>query len=175
MLLIDAEVVDADGNRCLNFDGENLGKEISFEINDENGCSIWRGGYNSGIEHSTNKKTLYIEAGITRVAVRTTTKAGTITVKGSVDGLASDTISVESQEVDNENGLSTTFNETMEYDLDGLNYPGMGDGSKPEVISAVRKGYTSLLVDNFSYSGTETKKKPAVAKSGRKGQAGIYG
>ena len=170
VLLIDAEVVDADGNRCLNFDGENLGKKISFEINDENGCSIWRGGYNSGIEYSTNKKELYIEAGITRVAVRTTTNAGNITVKGSVDGLESDTISVESQEVDNENGLSTTFNETMEYDLTGLNYPGMGDGSKPEVVSAVRKGYTSLLVDNFSYSGTKTQQKPAVANPAAKGK-----
>lgn len=170
ILLIDAEVVDDAGNRCLNYDGENLGEKINFEINDENGCSIWRGGYNSGIEHSTNEKSLYIEAGITRVAVRTTTLPGTITVTGSIDGLASDTISEESQEVDNVNGMSATFNETMEYSLDDLTYPGMGDGTKPEAITSMRKGYTSLLVDNFSYSGTDTKQKPSIVNPAAKGK-----
>lgn len=170
VLLIDAEVVDAEGKRCLNFDGENLGKYITFDINDSNGCSIWRGGYNSGIEHSTNNKHLYIEAGITRVAVRTTLKPGTITVSGHIDGLQSDEISLESQAVDNDNGLSMTYNETYSYSLDGLNYPGMGDGEKPGAGSSAITGYKSRLVDNFSYSGTETKVKPGVVNPAAKGE-----
>ena len=171
VLLIDAEVVDSEGNRCLNYDGQNLGKKITFTINDENGCSIWRGGYNSGVEHSTNEKSLYIEAGITRVAVRTTTRPGTITVTASIDGLEADSICVESEAVDNENGLSTVFNETAEYDLDALTYPGMGDGTKPEEVSSVKKGYTSLLVDNFSYSGTGTNVKAGVVNPAAKGKS----
>lgn len=170
VLLIDAEVVDAEGNRCLNYDGENLGKYITFDLNDNNGCSIWRGGYNSGIEHSTNNKYLYIEAGITRVAVRTTLKPGTITVSAHIDGLQSDEISLESQEVDNDNGLSLTYNETFEYNLGGLNYPGMGDGEKPGEGATASTAYKSKLVDNFSYSGTETKLKPGVANPAAKGE-----
>lgn len=170
VLLIDAEVVDEDGNRCLNYDGQNLGQYINFTINDDNGCSIWRGGYNSGIEHSTNNKYLYIEAGITRVAVRTTMKPGDITVTGSIDGLESDTITVTSQPVDNENGLSTTFNETYEYSLDDLTYPGLGDGEKPSDGANISVAYKSALIDNFSYSGTETKVKASVVNPAAKGR-----
>jgi beta-galactosidase len=77
--LIDVEVVDAKGQRCPTDDAR-----VDFTCD---GPGIWRGGYNSGKVDSTNNLYLNTEAGINRVAVRSTLMAGTIAVSARRDGL----------------------------------------------------------------------------------------
>ncbi len=153
ILLLDVEAVDADGNRCLTFDGTVNGKLTTFEVNDADGTCIWRGGYNSGIENSTNNKYLYLQGGINRVAVRTTIKAGEITVTASTEGLASATYTTTSKAVSNAGGLSTVMNEikALPWGAD----PGVGDGSKPEVDDGTTTAQKSALLKESSYSGSD--------------------
>ena len=153
ILLLDVEAVDAEGNRCLTFDGTVNGLKTEFTINDDNGCSVWRGGYNSGIEHSTNNKYLYLQGGINRVAVRTTMKAGDITVTASTEGLESATITVTSQPVDNTGGLSTVMNEFKTLPLG--EDPGVGDGEKPEIDDGTVTEQKSALMKESSYTGSD--------------------
>ncbi len=156
ILLLDIEAVDSNGNRCLTFDGQIENKLTNFEINDSNGCSIWRGGYNSGLENSINNKHLYLEAGITRVAVKTTMKAGNISVTATTDGLTSATYNISSVAVDNINGYSETANEIEAYSLTSLSDPGYGTGAKlgeeTENIPS-ENNLNSELIENYSYSG----------------------
>lgn len=142
VLLVDAEVVDAAGNRVLTFDGR-----IDFEMA---GPGIWRGGYNSGKEHSTNNTYLDIEAGINRVAIRSTLKPGTITLEGTVAGLEADTIEVELQPVAIKDGLSAVMPQIPAQQLEGSEPP-IGDGPDrgPEGPDPIEPE----LIANFSYSG----------------------
>ena len=89
--LIDLEVVDAKGQRCPTDDAR-----VDFTCD---GPGIWRGGYNSGKVDSTNNLYLNTELGINRVAVRSTLKAGTITVTAKRDGLKSAQLQVTSKSV----------------------------------------------------------------------------
>src|ERR1017187_8224755 len=89
--LIDFEVVDAKGQRCPTDDAR-----VDFTCD---GPGIWRGGYNSGKLDSTNNLYLNTELGINRVAVRSTLKAGTITVTAKRDGLKSAQLQVTSKSV----------------------------------------------------------------------------
>ncbi|MGN6367852.1 MAG: DUF4982 domain-containing protein [Phycisphaerae bacterium] len=96
--LIDAEVVDADGNRCPTFNGR-----IDFSTT---GPAIWRGGYNSGKNNSTNKNFLDIEAGINRVAVKSTLTPGTIHVEAKIPNLESASIDIPSKPIQLKNGMT---------------------------------------------------------------------
>ncbi len=86
--LIDVEAVDAKGDRC-----PTLQQRVDFETS---GPAVWRGGYNSGKIKSTNNTYLDLEAGINRVAVRTTRTPGAITVKVSGAGLKPTSITLHS-------------------------------------------------------------------------------
>ena len=165
ILLIDVEVVDAQGNRCLTFDGTINGKKTTFEINDDNGSSIWRGGYNSGIEYSTNNKYLFLEAGITRVAVRTTMKPGDITVTAKMEGLTDATITVTSKAIDNTGGLNSVLNQFRQLPLDAAKDPGLGSGERPSVDDGTVTEQKSALIGDFFYTGGDAPTKiafPAV-------------
>lgn len=153
ILLLDVEAVDDQGNRCLTFDGTVNGKKTTFEINDADGTCIWRGGYNSGIEHSTNNKYLYLQGGVNRVAVRTTMNAGEITVTASTEGLASATYTTASKAVDNTGGLSSVLNEFKTLPL-GTD-PGVGNGDKPEVDDGTTTAQKSALLKESAYSGSD--------------------
>ena len=140
VLLLDVEILDANGNRCETFDGVRDNIITNFYVNnqsqnvmEDNYCK-WRGGYNSSIEDSTNNKYLYIESGITRVALKTTINAGqiSVTAKTTVDGKElSDTYTTTSTAIDNTNGYSSLKNYTPSYKLNGLTNPGVGDDKKP--------------------------------------------
>jgi beta-galactosidase len=168
ILLLDVEVVDAQGNRCLTFDGTVNGKKTMFVINDDNGSSIWRGGYNSGIEHSTNKKELYIEAGITRVAIRTTMVPGDIMVTAKTDGLTDATITITSKAIDNTDGLNSVRNQFKQLPLDAAKDPGLGHGERPAVDDGTVTEQKSALIGDFFYTGGDAPTKiafPAVRGS----------
>ncbi|KAA1259086.1 Beta-galactosidase [Rubripirellula obstinata] len=98
VVLIDVEVVDSEGRRCPLDKGR-----VDFQVT---GPGTWRGGYNSGKANSTNNLYLDTECGINRVAIRSQRTPGTVTVTAEKEGLEPVSISVESQPVVVQDGLS---------------------------------------------------------------------
>jgi beta-galactosidase len=94
----DVEVVDAQGRRCPTDE-----VRVDFKLD---GPAIWRGGYNSGKINSVNNLWLDTECGINRVAIRSTLKAGVITLTATRDGLQSATAKMESLPVEITGGLA---------------------------------------------------------------------
>jgi beta-galactosidase len=89
VLLLDVEAVDAAGRRAPTFQ-----QRVDFEVE---GPAVWRGGYNSGKLDSINHLHLDLEAGINRVALRSTDRPGQVTIKAHGAGLAPVSLSVASQ------------------------------------------------------------------------------
>ena len=164
VLLIDIEAVDTKGRRCLTFDAK-IGFDVSQFTDD--GTGIWLGGYNSGFENTIRQKDLYIEAGVNRVSIRSTDKAGPITLGAEIigigtaqrgkeltpgsGGVAPVSVTVISKSVDNTNGISKTMPEIYGLDLNGMTYNGFGmfDGSAPPVEDP----FTSALIKDLTYTG----------------------
>lgn len=101
LALIQAEVVDSNGNRC-----PLANNMVSFNLQ---GPAEWRGGIAQAVDNYALAKALPVECGITRVLVRSTGKAGKITIKAEASGLVSDEVSLTSIPVKVENGLSEFF------------------------------------------------------------------
>jgi beta-galactosidase len=93
----DVEVVDAQGRRCPTDEAR-----VDFKVE---GPAVWRGGYNSGKINSVNNLWLDTECGISRVAIRSTLTAGTITLTATRDGLEPAKIQIESKPVAIKDGL----------------------------------------------------------------------
>jgi beta-galactosidase len=97
---IDFEVVDAKGRRCPTDENR-----VDFSVT---GPLIWRGGFNAAKLNTTNNLYLDTECGINRVAIRSTLKAGTITLTATRKGLTAATVQIESKPVDIKDGLTLT-------------------------------------------------------------------
>jgi beta-galactosidase len=97
VVLVDFEVVDAQGRRCPTDEAR-----VDFKLD---GPGIWRGGYNSGLAHSVNNTYLNTECGINRVSIRSTLKPGTITLTATRAGLKAGTVKIESKAVKIRDGL----------------------------------------------------------------------
>jgi len=98
LVLVDVEVIDAEGNRCptaLNM--------IDFELN---GPAEWRGGIAQGPDNYILSKSLPVEGGINRVIIRSSTKPGKIKLKASAEGLKTSDITLSSAAVKTAGGLS---------------------------------------------------------------------
>jgi beta-galactosidase len=95
--LVDFEVVDAQGRRCPIDQAK-----VDFEIS---GPAIWRGGYNSGKQGSTNHLHLDTECGINRVSLRSTLTPGEVVLTARRDGLAPATLKLQTLPVALENGI----------------------------------------------------------------------
>ncbi len=96
--MVDVEVTDKYGNRCptaLN--------TINFTLSGE---AEWRGGLAQGADNYVLSKVLPVENGINRVLIRSTTKAGKITLKANSDNLKSAEIELNSKLFADTNGLS---------------------------------------------------------------------
>jgi beta-galactosidase len=91
VVLIDVEVVDAQGQRCPTDEGR-----IDFEVK---GPGTWRGGYNSCKPGSINNLYLSTECGINRVAIRSTLVPGSITVVATRRGLEPGKLEVQAKPV----------------------------------------------------------------------------
>jgi beta-galactosidase len=87
--MVDFEVVDAAGLRVPTDEAN-----VTFT---HSGAGVWIGGYNSGVRQSKFKDSLWTEAGINRVFVRSTTTAGTFTIGASRPGLTSASVTLTSQ------------------------------------------------------------------------------
>lgn len=87
--IVEVEVVDKNGHRCptaLNM--------IDFELSGE---AEWRGGIAQGPENYVLSKSLPVEGGVNRVLIRSTTSAGTITLKAASKDLGSAKIELNSK------------------------------------------------------------------------------
>jgi beta-galactosidase len=90
--LFDIEAVDSQGRRCPTDEGR-----VDFKLE---GPAVWQGGYNSGKPHSVNNLWLDTECGINRVAIRSTSTPGAVTVVASRSGLESVVLKIESKLLD---------------------------------------------------------------------------
>jgi beta-galactosidase len=99
VVLVDFEVVDADGNRCPTDEAR-----VDFKCD---GPAVWRGGFCSDQLDSTNNLYLNTECGINRVAIRSTTTPGTITLTATRDGLTPATVTIPSHATEIKDGLET--------------------------------------------------------------------
>jgi beta-galactosidase len=94
---IDFEIVDANGERCPTAE-----KRVDFKIT---GPAVWRGGYDSGIVDSVDKRHLDAECGVNRVAIRSTLHSGVITLTASSPGLEPAVVNIQSRPVKINGGL----------------------------------------------------------------------
>lgn len=140
--LIDVEAVDAKGDRCPTFQ-----QRVDFETA---GPAVWRGGYNSGKIKSTNNTYLDLEAGVNRVAVRATRKAGTITVKVAGGGLKPASITLGSAAVAVVNGYSRELPSMPAVSLPKSRPAPIDDTAQHTSASQANAG---KYVRTFSYSG----------------------
>ena len=99
--LFDIEIVDAAGRRCPTEQ-----RRVTFEVE---GPGVWRGGYNSGREGSTNHLYLDTECGINRVSIRSTRTAGEVRLTARADGLPEVSVTVSSRPFAAQNGLANDF------------------------------------------------------------------
>ena len=98
LALVQVEVVDAQGRRCPT----DL-RLINFTLS---GPAQWRGGIAQGPDNYILSQSLPVEGGVNRVLLRTTTKAGTIKLLASTEGLPAATISLKSKPVEVKHGLN---------------------------------------------------------------------
>ena len=149
--MFDAEVVDANGNRCLTYEDS-----VSFNCS---GQGVFLGGYNSGKRYSTdltnltNGYALNVECGINRVFVRSTRTAGTFTLTvSSTNGLTSATTNVTSTAFAVTNGLTSVlpqkYNVTLGAEPPAIPTPVIVPPPPPPATPAP----TTNIVD-FGYSG----------------------
>jgi beta-galactosidase len=142
-VVFDVEAVDKDGRRCPTFIGR-----CDFAMS---GPGVWRGGYNSGKEKSTNHTYLDLEAGINRVIIRSTLQPGTIQLTAKSKGLKTATVSIEAKPVDVRDGISHRLPPIPEQEeLSPLPLP---DPLPNAAARQESKSSSSALIDNLSYSG----------------------
>lgn len=139
--LFDIEVIDAQGRRHPTIE-----QRVDFELE---GPAIWRGGYNSGIELSTNHHHLNIESGINRVAVKATRETGTIILRAKSAGLASAEASVNILPYEGKGGTSSSLPQLQSP----LPY------AELNLVNEVVEGLSfeqseGNYIEGFSYSGT---------------------
>lgn len=126
---VDVEVIDKNGNVCaLNYD------KINFTYSGE---GVYLGGYNSGSGagcfhnssdstglsfyfggNKTNETTLgkdyvYAENGTNRIFIRSTRNAGSFTLNASMDGMLPVSVTLNSNAVETEGGLTTLMQSSL--------------------------------------------------------------
>lgn len=101
MALVDAEVVDAHGNRCPT--ALNL---IKFDLQ---GAAEWRGGIAVGTNNFILAKELPVECGVNRVILRSLPRAGKIVLHASAEGLQPAQIELESNPFFATDGVAKIF------------------------------------------------------------------
>ena len=99
MVLVQVEVVDKKGNRCP-LDN----RLIDFTLDGE---AEWRGGIAQGTDNYILNQKLPVECGVNRVLIRSTNKAGKISLKAQAEGLPTASLKWSSKPVKVSNGLST--------------------------------------------------------------------
>ena len=99
LVLVQVEVVDADGCRC-----PLANNEIEFALE---GPAEWRGGIAQGKDNYILSKVLPVECGVNRTLIRSTTTAGKVTLTAKGKGLKPATLTLSSEAMEVKEGLST--------------------------------------------------------------------
>lgn len=98
LALIQVEVVDKDGKRCP-LDN----RTVKFTLNGE---AEWRGGIAQGEDNYILNTNLPVECGVNRALIRSTTRAGKVTLKAEAEGLPTTSITLQTEPVKVTGGLS---------------------------------------------------------------------
>jgi hypothetical protein len=99
LALVEVEVTDKEGRRC-----PLANSMISFRLE---GAAEWRGGLAQGVEGNyILSQALPVECGVNRVLVRSTTRAGKITLTATADSLKPATVEMLTAPVPEKDGLS---------------------------------------------------------------------
>ena len=99
MALIEVEVPDREGNRCVTC--LNL---INFEIT---GPGEWRGGIAQGPDNYILSQSLPVEGGVNRAIIRSLSKSGPIRIRASSENLRDATIKIPTRPIAVTDGLSS--------------------------------------------------------------------
>ena len=155
----DVEAIDAKGNRCPTNEAP-----VHFTTG---GPAVWRGGYNSGAILSTNQSDLHLEGGINRVAIRSTLRPGTISLRAEAPGLQAAAATVEARPIAIVGGLSAVppaappapevRPEPLKDRLAAVSSQGEGPS------------HNGLLIKDFNYSGPT--RTVSIASDPRKGKS----
>jgi beta-galactosidase len=150
--LIDVEAVDANGERCPTFR-----QRVDFSCD---GPAIWRGGYNSGVPGSINQKSLNLESGINRVAIRSTLTPGDIFVTAKCAGLKSATLAIPSYSFAESDGFSQTMPVMPAVALADTHadWSALAVATPPMTVTAASETASGSkhFIQTFSYSGPTT-------------------
>ncbi len=98
IVLVQVEVVDAQGRRC-----PLANDTIDFKLT---GPMEWRGGIAQGKDNFAFAKSLPVEAGVNRVMLRTMPEAGHVTLTASAPGFETQEISFDTKPVEVTDGLT---------------------------------------------------------------------
>ena len=99
MALIQIEVVDKEGKRCP-LDN----RTIEFDLQGE---AEWRGGIAQGEDNYILSRSLPVECGVNRVFIRSTTRAGKISLTARAKGLPDASLSLKTVPIITKDGLGT--------------------------------------------------------------------
>lgn len=103
--LVEVEVVDAQGRRCP-LDNRLIHWSVSGPAEYRGGIAKVQPIHNRPDDNFILSPDLPVECGVNRVIIRSTTKAGKITVTAQADGLKKQTLVLNTQAVNNNGGLS---------------------------------------------------------------------
>ena len=96
--LVQVDIVDANGQRC-----PLANHMLKFKTKGE---GEWLGGISKGKDNHAFMDTLRAECGVTRVMLRSTTKAGDVTLHVSAEGLPKATVTLSTNSIETIGGLS---------------------------------------------------------------------
>jgi beta-galactosidase len=144
--LIDVEAVDAKGQRVPTFQ-----QRVDFALE---GPGVWRGGYNSGKIDSINNTYLDLEAGVNRVAIRSTLESGPITLTVRHAQLPAAKITIESKPVAIENGMTTALPMLPSVALPATpQRPPASATPKADAANSPTPGQVGRFIKTFNYTG----------------------
>ncbi len=138
--LFDIEAIDAEGHRVPTFQ-----QRVDFAVD---GPAIWRGGYNSGRINSINHTMLELEAGINRVALRSTRRAGDVTLTVQAAGLATASATIAARDAGNSHPAWPRT--TLPTQLVRPPQPAQGSDSE---AAPPPVGFAGRFTRSFNYSG----------------------
>lgn len=152
LVLVDVEVVDAQGNRC-----PTAMHTIHFDVT---GPADWRGGIAIDKTREDNfvlSKDLPVECGVNRVIIRSTTIAGKVSLTASTKGLKSATADLAALPVKTTDGYGAALPQVASK-LDRGPTPafkGIKPVRTPVAVAGIRAGSSQQEV-NFSIDDDET-------------------
>jgi beta-galactosidase len=139
--LLDVEAVDARGERV-----PTIQPRVDFTVD---GPAVWRGGYNSGKLDSINHTFLDLEAGINRVALRSTTSPGAVTIRAISAGLKEASVALAQRAVSDDEPPAWP-----KFPLPATPQRQPAElAPRADAVAAIPAGQAGRFIKNFNYTG----------------------